>query len=159
MNDELTKTEARPLKTKRLNKKQRLFLEYWIQPESETFANGYRSALKAGFAPKYALNITGQNPKWLSESIDKLELHPEHIKQGISKIATGEINSKSVDDTRLKAYELLARYSGMDKDKQVNITVVQPILGGASVHKDSTVYRTHAPNTTIIDQEPEKSAQ
>lgn len=126
------------VKPTRLNKKQRLFLEYWITPESETFANAYRSALKAGFAPKYALNITSANPKWLLENIDKMDLHPEHIKQGIQRIATGEINSRSVDDTRLKAYELLGRYAGIDQ-KQTNITVVQPILGGQSLKVDNKV--------------------
>lgn len=145
MNDVTTVNPPKPI---RLNKKQRLFIDYWINPESETFANAYQSALRAGFAPTYAMNMTGQAPKWLSESINKLELHPEHIKQGISKIATGEINSRSVDDTRLKAYELLAKYSGMDKDKHVNITVVQPILGGQSTHIDND------PKQPIIDIEP-----
>lgn len=130
---------APPKKEIRLNRKQKLFLEYWINPESKTFANGYQSALKAGFAPKYALNITGQNPKWLSESIDKLDLQSEHIKQGVQRIATGTINSRSVDDTRLKAYEMLAKFSGMLNAPTTVVNVVQPILGGASVKRTNTV--------------------
>lgn len=150
--NELQTTE--PQRIKRLKPKQRLTLEYWLNPESETFGNLYQSCVKAKFAPKYALNISHLNPKWLSETLEQVELRPEHIKQGIQKIATGDINSKSVDDTRLKAYELLGRYAGMDKDKHVNITVVQPILGGASkateprIYIDSTQTQPKAENPT-----------
>ena len=127
-------TETRPKRIKRLKPKQRLTLDYWLTPTSETFGNLYQSCVKAGFAPKYALNISHLNPLWLSETLEQVELRPEHIKQGVTKIATGEINSRSVDDTRLKAYELLGRYAGIDNNKNTtNITLVQPILAGASV--------------------------
>jgi len=142
MNNELT--TPRPSKIKRLKPKQRLTLDYWLTPESETFGNLYQSCVKAGFAPKYALNISHLNPLWLSETMEQVELRPEHLKAGVTKIATGTINSKSVDDTRLSAYQLLGKWSGMDNSKTVNVTVVQPILSGASVHKD---------NTVVIDQE------
>lgn len=123
-------------------------MDYWLTPTSETFGNVYQSGLKAGFSPSYSKNITNLAPNWISEYMEKLELHPEHIKQGIQKIATGDINSKSVDDTRLKAYELLGRYAGMDA-KQSTITLkVQPILGGASVSNDT---RLKVDNTTEHD--------
>lgn len=121
-------------KIKRLQPKQRLTIEYWLDPASETFGNLYKSCLKAGFARTYALNVSNLNPNWLSETIEQVELKPEHIKQGITRIATGDINSKSVDDTRLKAYELLGRYAGIDnKGTTTNITLVQPILGRRSI--------------------------
>lgn len=124
------------------NRKQRLFMHYWLEPSSDTFGNAYQSGLKAGFSESYSKHITSTAPLWLSEYMQKLELHPEHIKQGIAKIATGEIDSRSVDDTRLKAYELLAKYSGMDSKQTTNITVVQPILDLSST-----------PNRVQVDNE------
>lgn len=133
-------TPTQPIKYKwKGNKKQRDFMQYWLDPTSETFGNGYRSALKAGFSKTYSLHLVSTAPSWLSEYMQKLELHPEHIKQGISKIATGEINSRSVDDTRLKAYEMLAKYAGMDHSNTTHITVVQPILAGQSVQPPKQV--------------------
>ncbi len=144
MDTQLTERPTKPIK---LNKKQRLFIDYWIEPTSETFGNAYKSALRAGFAPKYSMNMTGQAPKWLSESINKMDLHPEHIKQGVQKIATTTPNSKSPDDTRLKAYEMLARFNGMlDNKNTVNVQIVQPILGGMS-------NKTTPKDTHVIDQE------
>lgn len=113
------------------NKKQKLFMEYWSNPSSNTFANVYKSGLKAGFSPSYAKNIANVAPSWLVSFIDKIEMTETHIEQGISRIATGEINSKSVDDTRLKAFELLMKLKGLDNQKQVtNVNIVQPILSG-----------------------------
>lgn len=143
-------------RAKRLKPKQQLALDYWMNSDSDTFGNLYKSCLKAGFRPSYALNIANLNPNWLSENIDLQQLNPEHIKQGVQRIATGDINSRSVDDTRLKAYELLGRYAGMDNNKQTtNVTLVQPILAGASYKPNNSG------DTTIIDQspEPEKSPE
>ena len=125
------------------NKKQRLFIEYWIDPVSETFGNVYRSGLKAGFSNSYSMNLTHLAPAWISESIEKLDLQDEHIKQGIQQIAISAPDSRSPDDTRLKAYETLARIKGIIDNKQsTNVTLVQPILSGRSVH---TEYQ-HQPN-------------
>ena len=131
------------------NKKQRDFIRYWTDPSSETFGNAYRSGIKAGFAHSYSMNITNLAPSWLSESIEKIELDPFHIKQGITKIATGEINSRSVDDTRLKAYELLGKYAGLDNSSKGNTTniLVQPILNGQSVTDTET-------KRTVVDIDP-----
>lgn len=117
------------------NKKQRLAMELWVNPTSETFGNAYRSFLAAGFSPSYSKNVVGQAPKWISEYIDKLELSPEHIKQGISEIALNAPNSRSPDDTRLKAFEVLADIAGISGKSKggAQVTIVQPILGGASM--------------------------
>ncbi len=41
-----------------LDPRQKLCWDYYINPDSETFSNAYRSALKAGFEDSTALNIT-----------------------------------------------------------------------------------------------------
>jgi hypothetical protein len=54
--------------------RQSLFLQRYLDPNSKTFSNAYRSALKAGYEEEYAKNMTGQMPTWLSESINDLNL-------------------------------------------------------------------------------------
>lgn len=125
------------------NKKQKLFMEYWSNPDSPTFANVYKSGLKAGFSPSYAKNIANVAPSWLVSFIDKIEMTEHHIEQGISRIATGDIDSRSVDDTRLKAFELLMKLKGLDSNKQTtNINIVQPILSGIVTKQEDTQPRT-----------------
>lgn len=53
----------------KLNERQILFLSLYLDPNSETFGNAYRSAIKAGYSSEYADNISGQGNKWLSENV------------------------------------------------------------------------------------------
>lgn len=139
------------------NKRQRLFLEYWITPSSETFGNAYKSAIKVGFSNNYALNITAAAPQWLVENVEGLNLTTEHIKQGLYELATktyDPVDSRSPADTRLKAYETLAKISGMidNKNSTVNVNVVQPILNGESVAPLKTQQNTPTDTHEVIDQ-------
>lgn len=54
----------------RLSPMQTRFLVFYLDPNSETFNNAYQSAIKAGYAEEYSRNLTGQMPKWLSETIN-----------------------------------------------------------------------------------------
>lgn len=119
------------------NKKHNLFMSNYLTPGTQYFANAYQSALAAGFSKSYSLNITNLAPKWISEYIDKLDFQPEHIKQGIQQLATkqfSEQQSRSPADTNLKAFEILAKITGMIDSKQgTTVNIVQPILNGESV--------------------------
>ena len=113
------------------------FMAYWLEPDSETFGNAYKSAIKAKYSNHYAMIISSPtvNNKWLSEYIRRLNLTEDHIKAGISQLALKVNDSRSPDDTRLKAYEILAKITGMIDNKSgvTNNILVQPILGGNSV--------------------------
>lgn len=52
-------------------------------------------------------------PKWLSEYIENLLLDETSITKAITDIALTRPDSKSPDDTRLRALELLAKLRGM----------------------------------------------
>lgn len=52
-----------------LDPRQELFISYYLNPDSDTWSNAYRSALKAGYAEEYAQSITAQGTSWFSESI------------------------------------------------------------------------------------------
>lgn len=47
------------------------FLEYYMDPKSESFSNAYASALRAGYTKSYAHCIMGSLPNWLSESKER----------------------------------------------------------------------------------------
>ena len=156
---ELTKTDEPEKKIPkkyvwRANKKQLLAMENYLDPESETFGNAYQSFMRAGFKRSYALNIMNITPKWLSEYLDRADFKPEHIKVGVQKLAIAAPDSRSPDDTRLKAYEILAKISGMI-DKQGNNTFinVQPILSGKSVNKPTKTTHKDAIEGDIVDSE------
>lgn len=53
----------------KVDPRQALFLEYYFDPNSESFSNASQSAIRAGFSKRYADNITHLLPTWLSESI------------------------------------------------------------------------------------------
>lgn len=59
---------------KLLTPQQELFLAAYTNPNSPTFSNALRSALKAGYSQEYAETITSKDLTWLSESIGKKEL-------------------------------------------------------------------------------------
>ena len=65
---------------KKLDPRQIKFLELYLNPQSDTFANALQSALKAGYRQEYAENIMSLLPKWLSESIEDTELVKKALK-------------------------------------------------------------------------------
>ena len=113
------------------------FMQAWLDPESPTFGNAYKSAIQVKYSPFYATQLSSPsvNNKWIQEYTKKLLLTDEHLKQGIQQIAISSKDSRSPDDTRLKAYEILSRISGLLNENRgsLQVTVVQPILGGQSV--------------------------
>lgn len=135
-------TPAPPFKPKRLQPKQKLTIENWLNRDSETFGNLYKSAVKAGFRPSYALNIASNKPLWLWETMETtLKLEQEHIIQGVQNIATNPyVDSRSPADTNLKALELLGNWSGLSPQSKgvTNNILVQPILNGLSVKQPIT---------------------
>jgi hypothetical protein len=136
--------KTKPLK---LNPKQKKTIQLWTDEQSETFGNLYQSAVKAGFRPSYSLKLSANRPIWLSEIV-MANYEPAQIRQGIQNIAKSAIDSRSPDDTRLKAYEILAKITGIIDNKGGTTTniLVQPILNGESVKQSKQ-------DRVIIDQD------
>lgn len=132
MSDEIA---APPKQPKKLKPKQKRAIELWLSPQSKTYGNLYKSCVEAGFRNSYALNIASNKPLWLSETVEStLKLEREHIINGIQHLATNPyVDSRSPADTNLKAYELLAKYAGLDQSTGTTINIVQPILNGQSM--------------------------
>lgn len=100
-----------------LDPRQEAFLDYYYEPESETFGKVYQSAIRAGYSESYAkvLRAPAINNKWIRYN-KKRELTPEHIMAGIQNIAT----SRAAPRDKLKAYELLAKLHGMLVERSIN---------------------------------------
>lgn len=111
------------------------FMALWLDPNSSVFGNAYQAGKLAGYSDNYAKQLASKSVgnKWLTEYKNRVLLTDEHIEQGISAIALKASDSRSPDDTRLKAYETLARIKGMLDGNKTSVTIVQPILGGQSV--------------------------
>ena len=134
----IAKHKNKPLSNKqpnqwRANPRQLLFMRYYLDvTEPDTFSNAYKSALKAGYSNQTARDIASTNRnKWLQEYTNKSNLELEHLEQQLADIIIDrdKVQSKSVDDTRLKAIELVAKLKGyMIERKQVQ-SVVKVELG------------------------------
>ena len=100
-------TENKP----KLDARQQAFLELYTNPYSETFGNAYQSALQVGYGKQYARVIVHRAGIWLSDYVNKRELKLDHINRTLTEIASFQrkVDSKSPDDTRLKALELISK--------------------------------------------------
>ena len=119
--------------------KQNLFLSNYLEPTSPTFANAYQSAIQAGYKHYYAKQIASPSVHndWLQEHTNKQEYKLQHILASVIKIAdTSETDSKSPDDTRLKALELLAKLQGHMIERKQVASVVVVELGDVNKHRE-----------------------
>lgn len=92
--------------------KQRMFVELWLSPSSNTFGNAYQSAIESGYSSHYSKVITARHTglEWVREARRNLtSLQPEHIVQQLQDIA---INS-SQTSVKLTALDKLAKIHGM----------------------------------------------
>lgn len=104
------------------NPRQDEFLKYYYDRNSETFANAYQSAIRAGYSESYARVLTANSVKnlWLKYN-DKTNLTEEHIEGLIQQIA---VNGFKESD-QLRALELLAKLKGMlvERNATVNLNI------------------------------------
>lgn len=122
----------------KLDKRKKTFLELWLNPNSQSFANAYRSALDAGFKESYARTITSdaRSLEWIQQGKALLkQFTPIHVIAGFQHEATTAKDSRD----RIQALDRLAKIHGMYIDRsqqEVSITfankVPRPII-------DSTV--------------------
>lgn len=99
------------------------FLRRYYSPDSDTYANGYQSALAAGYSESYArviINPSG-NHKWvnIANYMDGSNMTPQHIIKSAERIAL----RGSKESEKLKALEFLAKINGMMVEKKITATV------------------------------------
>lgn len=111
--------------------KQELFISLYIDPNSPTFGNAYKSAIQAGYNHSYAIQIASPAiaNKWLQDYTRKSNITIDHLKESIVDIIRGNIDSRSKTDTKLKAIELLAKLDGHMIERKQVASVIKVELG------------------------------
>jgi len=124
--------------------RQSLFLQYYLDPKSETFSNGLQSALRAGYELEYAKTLVSQMPDWLSENI-KYENIVKKAEKNLEEFMGIEDNKIRSDMTkfaleRLKKDRFSARSELTGKDGK---DLPTPLLTGViDVHSDDSSTKT-----------------
>lgn len=96
----------------RPTKKQRAFIQLWLNPKSKSFGNTYQSAIEAGFSDSTARVLTANSRQtpWIQDlKLLLTRMEPEHIYLAMQQIA---LDGKA-DRDKLKALELMGKHSGM----------------------------------------------
>ena len=127
-----------------IDPRQGLFVQYYFDPESETFSNALQSALRAGYERDYAKNLTSTLPRWLVEKVEEYAssipdslLTEKHLallnkEEVVTKsnvttgevdvIPTGQIDTMAVSKGLDMAYKLKGRYSKDKEEEKGNTT-------------------------------------
>lgn len=100
--------------------RQSLFLQYYLDPKSETFSNAYQSAIKAGYTDEYASVILSKDLDWLSERVRDNDLVHKAEKAvqealGYSTLDEGGKIDSGVGRLKLDAAKLVLK--GLAKDR------------------------------------------
>lgn len=81
----------------KLDPRQKLAWDYYIDPTSETFANATQSGIKAGFTPEYSNDLTSAqwfcDKLWVLNSVSESEkVFKETLEASHTDIETGKID-------------------------------------------------------------------
>lgn len=93
-----------------MDPRQKLCWDYYINPKSETFSNATQSAIKAGYEPDYADQITTKD--WFVGKIRKLNLL-EKAERNLDKILDLPLDRKA--NIVLDASKFIAKTLGKDE--------------------------------------------
>jgi len=80
-----------------MNPQRLIFKEAYCNPESDTFGNAYKSALKAGFSDEYAKCITSQGTEWFSEIIRDMKM-ANKAEEVLSEMLEMPVKQKKIDN-------------------------------------------------------------
>ncbi len=124
-----TKSTTLPVKrqyVERFTPRQSAFIRNYLDPTSETYNNGLQSALRAGYAQKYAEQLVSRDLPWLdaiSDTVSTEEIVKE-ARKNIRNAVKGKLDRDNEHTYRYKASEFAL--SRADKDftekKQMDVT-------------------------------------
>lgn len=89
--------------------RQALFLSYYLDPKSKTFANAKQSAIRAGYTEEYANAILAKDLDWLSENVRYEDI--------IKKAERNLRNFMDDEDGRIRSDMTKFALSRLKKDK------------------------------------------
>lgn len=96
-----------------LNPQQVEFLAYYTNPNSETFGNALRSALKAKYSQEYAESITYKMPDWLADNVGDMKRlkKAEKVLDKVLEMEAVDQEGK-LDNQLLKTQTVVAKFVG-----------------------------------------------
>lgn len=128
----------KPTKSSKIqDPRQATFIEYYLNPKSETFSNIYQSAIKSGYSETYADNMRAKTLKWVSGNVG--EVTKDELVKKAKKVLKRSLDS---EDERLAqdTAKFIAKTDIEFSDKQeTTVRIVQPILGGESRKENSVI--------------------
>lgn len=105
----------------KLTPQQADFLQYYLDPTSETYNNALRSALKAGYKQEYAENITHLLPDWLSDAIGEKKKLVEKAKKNLDTFLESQ-DEKIAQDTTKFVLKTLGKKEGFSEKMETEHT-------------------------------------
>jgi hypothetical protein len=76
-----------------LDPRQALFIKFYTDPKSDTFANQEQSAIRAGYSETYAHVISGAKPDWLTENIQNTVHMVQRAERNLKKYLEIELDT------------------------------------------------------------------
>jgi hypothetical protein len=117
----------------KIDPRKRALLKYYYDPDSDTYSNLLRSALKAGYRESYARSMSHKSKnKWIDieNYEERTSMTADHITSSFENIALKSVK----EENRLKALEMLAKLKGMMIEKKITATVnIEDILSDVEV--------------------------
>lgn len=110
------------------NPRQELFVDYYLDPNSETFGNIYKSALKAGYSDGHAREFAAPSnqKQWLLENPRLKSYKLEHLNQKLQAISDDD---RAKNSDKIKSIELLAKLKGYMIERKQSVSVVKVEMG------------------------------
>lgn len=115
-------------KTEKLDPRQALFLDYYMNPKAETFSNIYQSAIKAGYSESYADNMRAKTLEWISGNVGE-------VTKGELVQKSKKVLSRSLDSEDEKLAQDTAKFvakTDIEFSEKSDITsggnAIQPVL-------------------------------
>lgn len=104
-----------------LDPRQNSFINRYFDTASPTFGNCYQSALKVGYTPETAKNLTHNRPKWLSEKLGRMQMmEPDLLLLKLTDIINDHAEATQ---NKLRAIDMMMKHYQMFGAG--NITAVQ----------------------------------
>ena len=119
----------------KLDPRQSLALQYYRNPESETFSDLKNSMIRAGFKETYSDVITGQKPAWLTASIEQDIENVKLVEKNINKYLSYDVDLNKLDEKHVMDILKLQH----DMTKFTAKSILKSKYGGDSEEKETSV--------------------
>lgn len=97
--------------------RQALFLEYYLNPKSDTFSNALQSGIKAGYSEEYSKVILNKDTDWLSDFINEEQMLKKAMRN-LMKLLDEDVDKRILLDTTKFVAERLGKFH---EKKDLNI--------------------------------------